>query len=108
MKVRNDLGVKQKLITRSEILDLEPNLQPIFDAGVLFDYAWHARDPYAISKKLFDLYIKKGGKFIKENVTHINQTSSNETMIKTEHKEHTFEKTVVGASDFDTPIEDQK
>jgi glycine/D-amino acid oxidase-like deaminating enzyme len=85
IKVREDLGVKQTLITKKEISDLEPNLKPIFDAGVLFDYAWHARDPYAIAKKLFDLYIKKGGKFIKENVTYINQTNSNETLIKTEH-----------------------
>ena len=76
IKVREDLGVKQILISKKEISDLEPNLQPIFDSGVLFDYAWHARDPYAIAKKLFDLYIKKGGKFIKENVTHINQTNS--------------------------------
>jgi hypothetical protein len=67
MKVRADLGVKQTPVSKAEIRDLEPNLQPIFDKGVLFDYAWHARDPYQISKRLFDLYIEKGGKFIKEN-----------------------------------------
>ena len=71
IKVRDDLGIEQKLLTQKQVLDLEPNLEPIFDSGVLFDYAWHARDPYGIAKKLFDLYIKKGGKFIKENVTQI-------------------------------------
>ena len=107
IKVREDLGVKQTLISRREISDLEPNLQPIFDAGVLFDYAWHARDPYAISKKLFDLYIKKGGKFIKENVTYINQTNSNETLIKTELREYAFEKIVIACGAFSKKLTDQ-
>jgi D-amino-acid dehydrogenase len=107
MKVREDLGVKQTLISKKEISDLEPNLQPIFDAGVLFDYAWHARDPYAISKKLFELYIEKGGKFIKENVNYINQTNSDETLIKTEHKEYIFEKTVIACGAFSKKLTDQ-
>lgn len=107
IKVRENLGIKQTLITKDEILDLEPNLQPVFDAGVLFDYAWHARDPYTISKKLFDLYIKKGGKFIKENVTHINQTNSDETLIKTENKEYIFEKTVIACGAFSKELTDQ-
>ena len=36
IKVRDDLGVKQKLLTREEILELEPNLNPVFDAGVIY------------------------------------------------------------------------
>jgi glycine/D-amino acid oxidase-like deaminating enzyme len=107
IKVREDLGVKQTLISKKEISDLEPNLQPIFDAGVLFDYAWHARDPYAISKRLFDLYIKKGGKFIKENVNYINQINSDETLIKTEQKEYKFEKTVIACGAFSKKLTDQ-
>ena len=107
MKVRADLGVKQTAVSKAEISDLEPNLQPIFDNGVLFDYAWHARDPYQISKKLFDLYIKKGGKFIKENVTEVKQKNSQETFIKTESKEHTFEKTVIACGAFSKKLTDQ-
>ena len=34
IKVRNDLGIKQKLLSQKEILKLEPNLKPVFDAGV--------------------------------------------------------------------------
>jgi len=107
MKVRADLGVKQTPVSKAEISDLEPNLQPIFDSGVLFDYAWHARDPYQISKRLFDLYIKKGGKFIKENVTRIKQTSSQETLIKTESKEYNFEKSVIACGAFSKKLTDQ-
>ena len=36
IKVRDELGIKQKLLTQKEILDLEPNLNPIFDAGVIY------------------------------------------------------------------------
>jgi len=107
MKVRADLGVKQTAVSKAEISDLEPNLQPIFDNGVLFDYAWHARDPYQISKRLFDLYIKKGGKFIKENVTEIKQTNSQETSIKTELKEYIFEKSVIACGAFSKKLTDQ-
>ena len=107
MKVRGDLGVKQTAVSKAEISDLEPNLQPIFDNGVLFDYAWHARDPYQISKRLFDLYIKKGGKFIKENVIEIKQTNLQETLIKTELKKYTFEKSVIACGAFSKKLTDQ-
>jgi len=107
IKVRDDLGVKQTLISKLEILDLEPNLQPIFDSGVLFDYAWYARDPYVITNKLFDLFIKKGGKFIKENVLNINQSNPNETLVKTESNQYTFEKTVIACGAFSKKLTDQ-
>jgi glycine/D-amino acid oxidase-like deaminating enzyme len=107
MKVRADLGVKQTPVSKAEISDLEPNLKPIFDSGVLFDYAWHARDPYQISKKLFDLYIEKGGKFIKENVKQIKQINSQETLIKTDSKEYTFEKSVIACGAFSKKLTDQ-
>ena len=53
IKVRNDFGVKQKLLTTREILDLEPNLKPVFDGGAYYDYAYHAKDPGGIVKKIF-------------------------------------------------------
>jgi len=107
MNVRADLGVKQTPVSKAEISDLEPNLQPIFDSGVLFDYAWHARDPYQISKRLFDLYIAKGGKFIKENVQQIKQINLQETSIKTDSKEYTFEKSVIACGAFSKKLTDQ-
>ena len=40
IKVREELGIKQKLLKKQEILDLEPNLNPVFDGGVFYDYAY--------------------------------------------------------------------
>ena len=50
IKIRNQLGIKQKLLSQKEILDLEPKLNPVFDGGVIYDYAYHARDPKGITK----------------------------------------------------------
>ena len=107
IKTRDNLGVKQIIISKSEILDLEPNLQPIFDGGVLYDYGWHARDPQKITKKIFDLFLKYGGKFIKEDVLHLKQTKSDETLIKTSQKEYFFEKTVIDTGAFSNKLTDQ-
>ena len=51
IKVRKELGIEQKLLTQKEVLYLEPNLQPVFDAGVIYESAMHARDPHGILKK---------------------------------------------------------
>ena len=65
IKVRKELGIEQKLLTQKEVLDLEPNLQPVFDAGVIYESAMHARDPHGILKKIFKLYLKEVGSLCK-------------------------------------------
>ena len=37
-------------------LDLEPNLNPVFDGGAFYDYAYHAKDPLGITQELFKLF----------------------------------------------------
>tara|TARA_Y100000591_G_C21833123_1_gene700847 strand:- start:887 stop:2134 length:1248 start_codon:yes stop_codon:yes gene_type:complete len=107
IKIRNDLGVKQKILSVKDILDLEPNIKPVFTGGCFYDYAYHARDPHGILKKIFELYIKRGGKFLKENVKSLKQTNSKETSIYTENKEYKFEKTVVACGAFSKKLTDQ-
>ncbi len=107
IKIRNDFGIKQRLLTKEEILDLEPNLNPVFDAGVIFDYAYHARDPLGILKKIFELYISNGGKFVKSEVNEINETNNSKTMIKTNSKDYIFEKLVVACGAFSKKFTDQ-
>ena len=34
IKIREDLGVKQQLVTPKEIHDLEPNIKPVYHGGV--------------------------------------------------------------------------
>jgi D-amino-acid dehydrogenase len=105
--VRDNLGIKQKHLSRKDVLDLEPNLNPVFDAGVIYEDATHAKDPHGILKKIFELYLKKGGKFIKENVNSLRQINENEIVIKTQNKDYKFEKTVVATGAFSKKITDQ-
>ena len=107
IKVRKDLGIEQKLLSRKEILDLEPNLEPVFDAGVIYENAMHARDPHGILKQIFRLFLKKGGKFIQTNIEALKQTSSSETVIKSNNDEYKFEKTVIASGAFSKDLTDQ-
>ena len=107
IKIRNDLGIKQRLLSREEVLELEPNLNPVFDAGVIYDYAYHARDPKGITKKLFELYLKLGGKFKKEEVTNVEQTRFNQTQVKTNSGNFNFEKIVLACGAFSKKLTDQ-
>ncbi len=107
IKIRNDLGIEQKLLTQKEILELEPNLKPVFDAGVIYENAMHAKDPHQILKEIFKLYLKKGGKFIQENIKSIKQNDENQTIIKSENQEYIFEKSVIASGAFSKDLTDQ-
>ena len=107
IKVRNDLGIEQKLLTREQVLELEPNLNAVFDAGVIYENAMHARDPHGILKKIFKLFLNQGGKFIQTNVTSLKQVNKNETVIKSENEEYKFEKSVVASGAFSKNLTDQ-
>ena len=107
IKVRKELGIKQKLLTQKEELDLEPNLKPVFDAGVIYERAMHARDPHGILKRIFKLFLNKGGKFIQADVKALKQINNDETTIITERDEYKFEKTVVASGAFSKKLTDQ-
>ena len=107
IKVREELGIKQTLLKKQEVLDLEPNLNPVFDGGVFYDYAYHARDPKGILNKIFDLFLEKGGKFIKAEVKKIKQINENQTEIFTEEKNYKYEKTVLASGAFSKKLTDQ-
>ena len=107
IKVRNDLGIKQKLLSKNEVLKLEPNLNPIFDKGVLYENSMFTKDPHGILKEIFRLFLKKGGKFLQEDIKSLKQISENKTVIKSEHNEYNFEKTVIAAGAFSKKLTDQ-
>ena len=107
IKIRNELGVNQQLLTPNEIHDLEPHIKKIYHAGILYPNARHARNPNKILLKLFDLFIKKGGRFEKKNVQNISFTSENKPVIKTDLNFYTFEKLVIACGAFSKKLTDQ-
>ena len=107
IKIRNKLGVKQQLLTPHEIHDLEPHIKKIYHAGVLYSNAKHARNPKKILLKLFDLFLKKGGIFQKQNVKSISFTNENKPIIKTDLRSFSFDKAVIACGAFSKKLTDK-
>jgi len=104
--VRKELGIEQKLLKAHEIHDLEPNIKQIYHAGVLYPGARHARNPKKILLKLFDLFLKKGGIFKKQNVEKIDFTSDNRPVIKTNTASHNYDKAIICCGAFSKKLTD--
>ena len=99
IKIRDELGVKQKLLNPKEIHDLEPNIKPIYDGGVFYEYAKHTTNPKKVLLKLFDLFIQKGGKFLKHDIKNLN-FDEDKPVIRTEKQRFIFDKVVIACGAF--------
>ena len=55
IKIRDQLGVEQQLVTPKEISDLEPNLKKFYHGGVFYPNARHTINPRKVLLKFFDL-----------------------------------------------------
>jgi len=105
IKVRNELGVDQQIVTPKEIHDLEPNIKPIYHGGVYYQHGRHARNPKKILLKLFDLFLKKGGKFLKINVKDINFDEEKPVLIG-ETQRFIFDRLVIACGSFSKKLTD--
>ena len=105
IKVRNELGVDQQVVSPKEIHDLEPNIKPFYHGGVYYKYGRHARNPKKILLKLFSLFLKNGGKFLKMNVQDINFDDEKPT-VKTETQRYIFDKLVIACGAFSKKLTD--
>ena len=106
IKIRDELGVKQQVLNSKEIHDLEPNLKPFYHGGVFYDYARHARNPKKILIKLFENYVKKGGKFLKINIDDLN-FDQNKPVLKSENQRFIFDKLVIACGAFSKKLTDK-
>jgi D-hydroxyproline dehydrogenase len=105
INVRNELGVDQQVVTPKEIHDLEPNIKPIYHGGVYYQHGRHARNPKKILLKLFELFLKKGGKFLKLNIKDIN-FNDEKPVIKAENENFLFDKIVIACGSFSKKLTD--
>ena len=105
IKIRNELGVDQQVVTPKEIHDLEPNIKPIYHGGVYYQLGRHARNPKKILLKLFELFLKKGGKFLKMNIQDIN-FDIEKPILKSETQSFIFDKIVIACGSFSKRLTD--
>ena len=107
INIRKELGVKQQLLKPHEIHDLEPHIKQIYHGGVLYPQARHTKNPRKILLKLFDLFIKRGGRFEKKNVQSISYGEDNKQVIKTDLDFFKFDKAVIACGAFSKKITDK-
>ena len=105
IKVRDELGVDQQVVSPKEIHDLEPNIKPFYHGGVYYKHGRHARNPKKILLKFFDLFLKKGGKFLKKNVQDIN-FDGEKPAIKTDTQRYIFDKLIIACGAFSKKLTD--
>ncbi len=106
IRIRNELGVKQQLLSPKEIHDLEPNIKPVYHGGVYYDYARHARDPKKILIKLLQNFTIKGGKFIKLNIKELN-FDEQKPVLRSESQRFIFDKLVIACGAFSKNLTDK-
>jgi D-hydroxyproline dehydrogenase len=105
INVRNELGVDQQIVTPKEIHDLEPNIKPIYHGGVYYQHGRHARNPKKILLKLYDLFLKKSGKFLKMNINDI-RLDDEKPILKTESQSFLFDKVIIACGSFSKKLTD--
>ena len=105
IKVRDELGVDQQRVTPKEIHDLEPNLKPFYHGGIYYRHGRHARNPRKILLKLFELFLSKGGKFLKMDVKNI-IFNDEKPVIKVETQSFIFDKIVIACGAFSKKLID--
>ena len=105
INIRKEIGAEQQLLNKKEIHDLEPNIKNIYHAGVFYKKARHARNPGKIWVKLFEDFIKKGGKFLKLNIQKVDFDENN-PVLRSETQRFIFDKLVICCGAFSKKLTD--
>ena len=95
-ELRQKNGVRIKTLSKTKILDLEPNLAPVFYNGQIFVGSRHTTNPFMISKRIFETFINNGGEFIQSHVDDL-IAEDGSVDIKLNNNNHKFEKVIICA-----------
>ena len=100
--LRQELKIKQHLLSKHEVHDMEPNLNPIYEGGIYFPNAMHTKNPKKISDKIFSKCLEMGATFIKDEIIIIDSQK-----LKSKDKEYAFEELLITAGAFSKQFTDQ-
>jgi len=106
INIRNEIGAEQQLLNKKEIHDLEPNIKKIYHAGVFYKKARHARNPGKVWLKLFENFLKNGGKFLKLNIQDLDFDENN-PVVRFEAQRFIFDKLVISCGAFSKKLTDK-
>ena len=106
INIRKELGIEQQILSPKEIHDLEPNIKHFYHGGVFYNYARHTRNPKKILIKLFENFLKKGGKFLKFNINNI-IFDDEKPVVQSEAQRFVFDKLVIACGAFSKKLTDK-
>ena len=106
INIRNEIGAEQQLLNKHEIHDLEPKIKNIYHAGVFYKRARHAKNPGKIWVRLFENFLKKGGKFLRLDIKDLNFDES-KPVIRSETQRFIFDKLVIACGAFSKKLTDK-
>ena len=102
IRLRDYLKVKQVLLSKSDVHDMEPNLNPVYEGGIFFPTALHTRNPKKISDKIFNKCLELGATFIRDDIKHIVHSK-----LKSDSQEYAFDQLLIAAGAFSKQFTDQ-
>ena len=106
INIRNEIGAEQQLLNKHEIHDLEPKIKNIYHAGVFYKKARHAKNPGKIWVRLFENFLKKGGKFLRLDIKDLNFDEL-KPVIRSETQRFIFDKLVIACGAFSKKLTDK-
>jgi D-amino-acid dehydrogenase len=78
-------GVDYQLVEGPELAKLEPSLRPGLAGAVLVPAGAHTLSPLALSRSLFELFLKQGGEFLAAEVTGFKFQGQRVSALHTDH-----------------------
>jgi len=88
MKIMDDAGVRYSIYDKSQIRQLEPGLQPIYDHAVLVDDTCGVNNPAKLTDAYVELFKEAGGTVIEDSITGLTQAQDWEVSLQSGQSIH--------------------
>ena len=82
IELRRRNGIPVTALTKAEIRDLEPHLNPIYERGLFFENAQHLLSPIGLLQRMADSVIAKGGQIITNKALAIERVSADKLKVQ--------------------------
>ena len=102
-KLMDQLGSPYEVLNKAEIMDLEPNLAPIFEYGFFQKDSMSIRNPDALVRGMVDLFCEQGGRYEQFEVKDL-VVNENEIQLRSDRGTIEADKIVVAAGAWSKSI----